>query len=86
MGWILRTLFDSITSLYHIKLTMSSFCSSFWFSVKRCIVRDMWWVMVRVVKLCIVLDLRGLAKGSFVLDLGGNVRECGKTKNNIKPL
>jgi hypothetical protein len=37
-----------------------------------------------LIKLCIVLDLRGLAMDSFVLDLGGNVRNCGKSRNIAK--
>ena len=41
---------------------------------------------MRVVELCIVLDLRGLVMDSFVLDLEGNVRNCGKRQNIAKPL
>jgi hypothetical protein len=37
-----------------------------------------------LIKRCIVLDLRDLAWGSFVLDLRGNVRECGKSRNIAK--
>jgi hypothetical protein len=37
-----------------------------------------------LVKRCIVLDLRGLAMDSFVLDLRGNVRECEKSRNIAK--
>jgi hypothetical protein len=37
-----------------------------------------------LIKRCIVLDLRGLAMDSFVLDLRGIVRNCGKSRNIAK--
>ena len=79
-----------VPPVYHIKLTMSSFCSELLGCGKALYCSG---YMVgngesagSLIKLCIVLDLRGLVMDSFVLDLEGNVRNCGKSRNNAKPL
>lgn len=79
-----------VPPVYHIKLTMSSFCSELLGCGKALYCSSYMEgngeSTGSLIKRCIVLDLPCWAMDGFVLVLEGNVRNCGKRQNIAKPL